>query len=332
MHELNWGLPVILYLFLAGVGAGAVTVSSSVLLRGGGGIFGGNSFAIARAGALVGPLPVILGTTLIVFELGQPFRALNLFKLINLSPMNIGSWLLGLFMTISVLYALAFVPTFFPKLKHLDERLKAPREALAWICVPLGLGVAVYTGVMLGAMPARPLWNSPVLAFLFMISALSTGVAMITLSRTLFHQNRLDSEPERRIESRRDTGRIGRRFIEGEYVLTASDLLLIGMELMIIFLFIMFAHLTVGDVKHAAAVLLPGGDLATMFWLGVVLVGLALPALAELIYVVPKLVYHRQFSVPRRIEIAVATAVLFGGFALRYVVVVAGQVTSPVTL
>ena len=34
--ELFWGLPVIFYLFLAGVGAGALTVSSSVLLRGGG--------------------------------------------------------------------------------------------------------------------------------------------------------------------------------------------------------------------------------------------------------------------------------------------------------
>ena len=40
-EELLWGLPVIGYLFLAGVGAGALTVSASVLLRGGGGGFGG---------------------------------------------------------------------------------------------------------------------------------------------------------------------------------------------------------------------------------------------------------------------------------------------------
>ena len=102
LHELNWGMPVILYLFLAGVGAGTVTVSASVLLRGGGGGFGGRHFAIARYGALIGPLPVIIGTLLLVFELGRPFRALNLFKLINLSPMNIGSWFLGLFIVVSV--------------------------------------------------------------------------------------------------------------------------------------------------------------------------------------------------------------------------------------
>ena len=107
--ELVWGMPVILYLFLAGLGAGTVTVSGSVLLRGGSGSTGRHS-DIARYGALMGPLLVILGTCLIVFELGRPFRALNLFKVINLSPMNIGSWLLAVFITVSLLYALLFLP------------------------------------------------------------------------------------------------------------------------------------------------------------------------------------------------------------------------------
>ena len=51
-EELTWGLPVITYLYLAGVGAGMVTVSSSVLLRGGGVGFGGDHFTLARYGAL----------------------------------------------------------------------------------------------------------------------------------------------------------------------------------------------------------------------------------------------------------------------------------------
>ncbi len=32
----------------------------------------------------------------------------------------------------------------------------------------MGIAVAVYTGVLLGAMPARPFWNSPILAMLFL--------------------------------------------------------------------------------------------------------------------------------------------------------------------
>ncbi len=317
--ELTWGLPVILYLFLAGVGAGAVTVSSSVLLRGGGGGFGGGHFTLARYGALIGPIPVMLGTFLIVFELGRPFRMMNLFKVINLSPMNIGSWVLLLFIFLSLFYALAFLPSFLPRLERLSSRLAPVREALAWINVPLGIGVAIYTGVMLGAMPARPLWNSPILALLFLISALSTGVATIILARTLFHRKAASSDVEH-------------GYHQGTYLLTASDLMLIGFELMVIFLFVMFAHLTIGNVKYAVSIILPGGDMATMFWVWVVLVGLLLPGLAELIYVVPKLLYHRDYAAPKAIEIAVSIAVLIGGFMLRYVIVVAGQVTGPVGL
>lgn len=317
--ELPWGLPVTLYLFLAGVGAGAVTVSASVLLRGGGGGFGGDHFKLARYGALVGPIPVMLGTILIVFELGRPFRALNLFKLINLSPMNIGSWLLFVFIQVSLLYALTFVPTLLPRFSRLGERLDIVRKALAWVCVPLGIAVAVYTGVMLGAMPSRPFWNSPILAMLFMISALSTGVATIMLTRTIFHRNSGDPEIER-------------RFHQSAYLLTASDVILISFELLVIFLFVMFAHLTIGATKYAVEVILPGGELFNAFWLWVVLFGLVIPALVELVYVIPKLIFHRDYAAPKSVEIVVPIAILIGGFMLRYVVVIAGQITGPVGL
>jgi len=317
--ELTWGMPVILYLFLAGLGAGMVTVSSSVLLRGGGGGFGGDHFTLARYGALMGPIPVMLGTALIVLELGRPFRAFNLFKLINLSPMNLGSWLLFLFIWTSIFYALAFLPSFLPQLRRLSDRLAPVRAALAWINVPLGIAVAVYTGVMLGAMPARPLWNSPILALLFLISAISTGVAAIILMRAIFHRKSSDSAIER-------------RFHQSAYLLTATDVMLIGFELMVIFLFVMFAHLTIGNVKYAVSIILPGGELALMFWLWVVLIGLLLPALAELACVIPKLIYHRDYAAPKTIEVTVSIGVLIGGFMLRYVIVVAGQITGPMGL
>lgn len=318
-EELTWGLPVITYLYLAGVGAGMVTVSSSVLLRGGGGGFGGDHFTLARYGALLGPVPVMLGTVLIVFELGRPDRALNLFKLINLSPMSIGSWLLTLFMLTSVFYALTFAPSFLPQLKRLSDRLSPVRATLAWINVPMGIGVAVYTGIMLGAMPARPLWNSPILALLFLISAISTGVAAIILARVFFHRKSSDAEVER-------------QFHQSAYLLTATDVMLIGFELMVIFLFVLFAHLTIGNVKYAMAVILPGGEMALMFWLWVVLIGLLLPALVELFYVIPKLLYHRDYAAPRAVEVTVAVAVLIGGFMLRYIIVIAGQITGPMGL
>ncbi len=110
---LNWGLPIILYLFLAGMGAGAVTVSSSMLLRGGGGGRGVHH-EIARYGALLGPLPVIFGTGLLVlelgsFEAGNYFRFLNLYTVMNLSPMSVGTWLLTVFMATCVVYAYTYI-------------------------------------------------------------------------------------------------------------------------------------------------------------------------------------------------------------------------------
>ncbi len=315
---LTWGMPVILYLFLAGVGAGAMTVSASVLLRGGGGGFGGDHFALARYGALIAPLPVMVGSGLLIlelgsFEAGHWFKWINLYRTINLSPMSIGTWLLTFFIGLSVLYAY----TFISRDAGPEDRLRGIRQTIAWIAVPLGISVAVYTGILLGAMPSRPFWNSPVLALLFLVSSISTGVAVIILARALLYRKNNSVEAEQ-------------RYHESGYLLTASDTLLIGFELMVVFLFIMYAYLTVGNVQVAVQVILPGGVLATLFWVWFVLVGLVLPAVVELRYVLPKLLYHREYAVSRTIDIALPVFVLVGGFMLRYVVVIAGQITYPV--
>jgi len=309
--ELTWGLPVITYLFLAGAGAGATTVSASMLLRGGP---NGNHFAIARYGAFLGPIPVMVGSMLLIYELGSfhaghLLRFLNLYMGINLSPMSIGTWLLTLFLAVSVVYAYTFLK---PDAKPGDEQDRL-RKSMAWICIPLGIGVAVYTGVLLGAMPSRPFWNSPILAMLFLVSALSTGVAGILLLKSLLRDRTTPPEEAR----------------HGGYLLAASDSMLIGLELLVIFLFVMFAHLTVGNVGYAIQVIL-GGSLTAAFWIGVVVFGLLIPAVIELRYVLPKLIHHKEFVIPRGVEIAVPVIVLSGGFLLRYVIVIAGQVTGPV--
>jgi formate-dependent nitrite reductase membrane component NrfD len=317
IEHIHWGLPVIGYLFLAGLGAGAYTVSGSVLLRGGGGGFAQQHFQLARYGALLAPLPVIIGTGLLIlelgsFEVGNYFRFINLFLTINLSPMSIGSWFLGVF----ILASLAYAYTFWSSDCKPGDEMHYLRRRLAWIGVPLGIGVAVYTGVLLGAMPARPFWNSPVLALLFLVSALSTGVAGILLLHALFGGGEGEGETP--------------SHNEGGYILAASDTILIGFELLVIFMFIMFAYLTVGNVKEAVSVILSGGSMAALFWFGVVVLGLLLPVLIELKYVIPKLLYHNEYTAPRGVELLVPIMILIGGFLLRYVVVIAGQITGPV--
>ncbi len=313
MHELNWGIHVILYLFLAGLGAGAVVVSGSVLLRKGG--FGSSRFAVARCGALIGPFPAMLGTFLLVFELGQPFRALNLFKVINLSPMSIGSWFLALFIVFSLLYA----ATFLPRSAGPGDRLARVRRTLAWICVPMGIGVAIYTGILLGAMPARPFWNSPILAALFLLSAVSSGVAAILLMGVFFR--RKSTNPAIRDD-----------YHNSSYLLTATDAIILGGELVIIFLFLLFAQLTIGDVRYAVAEVLPGGQLFLPFWVLVIGFGVFIPFVIEINEIRPRLLYGRVFRSSLAIEVLVPIMILIGGFTLRYVIVVAGQISSSAVL
>lgn len=317
MHELTWGLPVVAYLFMAGLGAGALTTSASVLLRGGP---SGRYFDIARYGAFIAPVPVALGSALLVFELGSFqvghwLRFLNLYGVINLSPMSLGTWLLTAFLGVSVLYAYSFLSR--------DARTGDAREALrrlsAWAGIPLGIGVAVYTGVLLGAMPARPFWNSPVLAMLFLLSSISTGIAAIILVRALLHRRHATAQAEQ-------------NYHESGYLLSATDTLMIGLELLTVFLFLMYAHLTVGNAREAITVVLAGGELSTLFWFWVVTLGLLVPALIELVVILPRVVYHRSFRSHRAIDILVPATVLIGGFMLRYVVVVAGQITYPIGL
>lgn len=314
MLELHWGLPVILYLFLGGMGAGAGAVSASIFLRSGGGDLAGSNFRFARWGAMFAPIAVIAGTGMIVFELGSFetghwFIWINLFKTINLSPMSIGSWALALF----ILVSLVFAYTFLPQDAHPGDHRHSLRKMLAWAMVPLGIGVALYTGILLGAMPSRPFWNSPVLALLFLVSGLSTGVAAIILLRALFgHEHKINPD----------------NFEHNTYLLSSSDMLLIGFEVLVVFLFVMYAHLTIGGVAEAVSVI-TGGSLTNMFWFGFVVLGLLLPGAIELKYVIPRLLYQKEFIMPRSMEILVCLLVLAGGFLLRYVVVIAGQITGP---
>ena len=209
--------------------------------------------------------------------------------------------------------------TFLPPSAGPGDRLAPIRRALAWICVPLGIGVAVYTGIMLGAMPSRPLWNSPILAALFVLSALSSGVASIILAGVFFR--RKSTDPAIRDD-----------YENSSYLLISSDALLLASELMVVFLFLLFGHLTIGDVRYAIAAILPGGELAYMFWGLVVIAGLLVPFFIELFQIVPKLIYDREFKSHVAVEVAVPIAILIGGFALRYTIVVAGQITAPAVL
>ncbi len=313
-EELNWGLPFIVHLSLVGLSAGALFTSAFLLLRGG---REGVYFRVARYGAFIAPIPVLIDGPVLIAELGTFqagywFKFLNLFTTITWSPMSIGSWLLLLFIGVSVVYAF----TFLQKGAAPGDRWSALRTKMAWIGVPLAFAVGTYPGIMLAVMPSRPFWNSALIPVVFLLSAIAMGIASIVLIRVL--APREADNPEAESEYR-----------DNNYRLMTSNVLLLGGQLLLLLLFIVIATQTVGSVSHAIPLILAGGVLATTFWLWVVVVGLLVPIVLGLILIIPRLAGKAYVGI-RGIEFVVPVSILVGAFMLRYVVVVAGQISGPV--
>jgi len=147
----------------------------------------------------------------------------------------------------------------------------------------------VYTGILLSAFNARPLWNTSILGPLFLTSGLSTGAAAIIL----FSKNHF----ERRL-------------------LSKIDLALIVLELALIIHFLMSMYAG-SAVQLEALDLLIGSEFTVMFFVFVVILGLVFPAMLEGIELM-------GYKVPVVIP---ALLILMGGLIFRMVMVEAGQLT-----
>ena len=158
---------------------------------------------------------------------------------------------------------------------------------LAVLNVTFGALLGIYTGVLLGTMAARPLWNSAILGPLFLVSGMSTGAAFILLYRL--------ADSERVLLSRIDMG-----------------LILVELALIAIWLISLSSG---GAAAREAVALFFGGPFTAAFWTLVVALGLVTPFVGEWIELKHKVVPGRM----------TAGLVLVGGFALRWIVVYAGQ-------
>src|SRR6266481_6861400 len=255
MKTIEWQYLIVSYLFLGGLSAGLYFVSALTEL------FRKDDDSaqehIARVGALLAPWPVILGCTLLVFDLGHWYRAYKLFLHFRWeSPMSIGSWLLMLFIGISLIFAYGWTSRdgrehFFGRLPRRLRFLEilnvdvAPwRRPLAIAGLPVSVGVAIYTGVLLGAVQARPFWNTNLVAQMFLFSAFSTGCAALILApsstRKLLDATQL-------------------RFL---YTL---DICLITLEFFIVLPYILHGELSIQAVKSSLELIL-GGPYTVAFW------------------------------------------------------------------
>jgi len=210
--------------------------------------------------------------------------------------MSWGAWVLLIITPISFLWVMSYYSELFPKwklnfefLNTFEKFLQKNRRNMAIALIPLSIILGIYTGILLSAFNARPLWNNAILGPLFLVSGLSTGAATIILLAKSAKEKHL-------------FGKI--------------DLILIVIELGLI------VHMLMGmyagsEVQLEAMQLLVGGEFTLMFFGFVIILGLIVPAILELTELIG---YKIPVAIP-------ALLVLIGGLVFRFVMVEAGQIT-----
>ena len=207
------------------------------------------------------PLLLIIGLAALFFDLSHKAFFWQLYTTIRLqSPMSWGAWTLLVITAVSVIWCALHIREFFPKwdwkykwLKELETFFNKYKKALAWVMLIYAVITGVYTGILLSAFNARPLWNTSVLGPLFLASGLSAGAAAIVLCQ---------KQKER-------------------LLFTKIDLIILGVELfLIVHMFMGFLACT--QVQIEAAELFLGGPYTMVFWIFVVVLGMIIPGFLDL--------------------------------------------------
>jgi len=317
MERIEWGFLIVNYLFLGGLSAGVYFVSGlATYLES---RDGASESRIARYGAMLAPWPVAIGSLILIFDLGNWYRFYKLFLHFRIeSPMSIGSWLLLLFTGVAFINFYAWLPkskrdAAFRMISKLIRRadrfnydLSSWRRPLAAVGFPLSLGVGIYTGVLLGAIQARPFWNTNLVAQLFLFSALSTGCALLMVVLSINRKSLEDAQI---------------RFL---YTL---DICFIIVELFIALPYVIHGELSVKAVQDSLQLIM-GGPFTIMFWVFFFGIGLILPLIIVARIALPILL-SGDGNHPRNWAASTAAIlVLVGGFLLRYIFTYAGQMSS----
>jgi len=322
LHVWGWEIPV--YLFVGGIVAGMMILAGIAMLRMAKGEDTRSFFSVQTP--LLGFMLLNVGMGALFLDLAHKLYVWAVYLTFEpLSPMSWGSWVLLVVYGVLLVSALIRLPDAWPWLaarvpalqRASDWTLARPGlvRMLAWTNIVLGVLLGVYTGVLLNTMVARPLWNTTVLPVLFLVSGLSAAAAMMHLATRIFPgrpapkglvggafaamvQNLGPQPPEKRtVDS----------LVRADIGFLVVELLLIG---------ILIIGLLSSTASHAhAATLLLGGPYTTVFWIGVVAVGIVVPLVLQWLEL-----GHR---IPH--TILPAALVLAGGFALRWVMVNAGQ-------
>ena len=316
LHGWHWPIPF--YLFVGGLAAGLLFFAAYKYLAG-----KEKDFPTAiMIGPFVALVAIVVGLMALIYDLQHPLYAWQLFTTVRIvSPMSWGAWTLMVVSIVNILWIFTFLKKIFPKfnlkqnflkkvvsifieekqsegelnwdwkhklLRNFEKFSITNRSAIAWVMILLSVVLGVYTGILLSAFNARPLWNTALLGPLFLTSGLSTGAAMLMI--------------------------LSKTHIE-KFTFSKIDILLIVIELFFITHMFM-GYLAGSEVKAEAAHYFLGGEFTVTFWINVIILGLVIPLILETMELL-----HVKIPV-----IIPGLLILWGGMMFRFIMVDAGQV------
>lgn len=288
----EWQIPV--YLFLGGLAAGVLFFASLYYILG----KEKEMPTTVKWASFIAAPALVIGLFALFLDLKHKLFFWRLYTTIKFdSPMSWGAWTLMVITPLAFIWSASYLRELYPNwdwkydwLNKFEAIVIENRKYIAWIIIVFATILGIYTGILLSAFNARPLWNSSVLGILFLTSGLSTGAAMIMWMSK--------DSAERKVISR-------------------IDLLLIGIELFLI-IHLMMGLLAGPEVQVNAARLFLGGPFTIVFWLLVVVAGMIVPAILEILEL-------RGKKIPVYIP---SLLILVGGLLFRFIMVEAGQVSG----
>ena len=276
------------YLFLAGMGGGAFLIGATVdiLLRFRDDARLDRISAVTDGGLILGPAAVVLGAVFLLADLGSPERAFQVFFTPSTSLLTLGSWAIALFCACSIgaLLVGGMVET---TVSRVAEAVLHGLATLAACCVIL------YSGVYLSTFPTVPFLHNPIVPVLFVVSALSTGMALLLIFGFVMRDHEDVSE--------------------GMASCVSIDLGLLAAEVIVLGVFLWTA-VGSGEASAESVCTLVSGGQAGLFWFGVVAVGIVVPVILEVLHL-------RGADLVTLV--AAAGCVTVGGLCLRYALLLA---------
>ena len=278
-QQIAWNWKIACYLYLAGLGAGSFLVGYVLQLY--------NEATFSKSAMLFSAPLVIVAILFLIWHLGRPTRFIRALRRPLKSWIARGSWLLTCFIVVSLLNSILTIWPF----NVLEGYNVAILQGIGAI---LALGVAVYTGIMIGIMVSRPMWNTSILPVLFLVSAVSSGIGLLYVLMTV------------------NGGPFPLKSLE---ILMLPHIGILIFEALIVYFYLI--NVAKSDPRVVQNVIT--GELSGTFWLGFICLGLVLPLVLE------TLGNFIDGGLKTIIIVMAGLSILAGGFILRLIILAAGN-------